>query len=81
MCLIAQFVIFLWHICHFADVRFVFLFALFVVQNLATGAWGAVFCLRCTKTKKSQISLRLDLERKTRLELATPTLARLCSTN
>ena len=33
------------------------------------------------KQKKSQISLRLDLERKTRLELATPTLARLCSTN
>ena len=33
-----------------------------------------------TKRKKPQISLRL-LERKTRLELATPTLARLCSTN
>ena len=33
------------------------------------------------KTKKSQISLRLDFERKTRLELETPTLARLCSTN
>ena len=33
------------------------------------------------KTKKSQIALRLDFERKTRLELATPTLARLCSTN
>ncbi len=33
------------------------------------------------KTKKSQKTLRLDFERKTRLELATLTLARLCSTN
>ena len=67
MCLIAQFVIFLWHICHFADVRFVFLFALFVVQNLATGAWGSDFHTENITTKKSQISLRLDFERKTRV--------------
>ncbi len=49
----------------------------------------------CVRTKNKKTSLKqhfkevfryfvlfvLDLERKTRLELATPTLARLCSTN
>ena len=43
------------------------MFALFVEQNLATGAREAVFDGEYTKTKKSQISLRLDLERKTRV--------------
>ena len=32
---------------------FVFCFALFVEQNLATGVWGAVFPPKCTKTKKA----------------------------
>ena len=33
------------------------------------------------KTKRLAFSQPFDFERKTRLELATPTLARLCSTN
>ena len=33
------------------------------------------------QTKKPQLVARAFIERETRLELATPTLARLCSTN
>ena len=53
-----------------------------VEQNPCQGALSPTFRMRNIQRKKSQISLRLSFfERKTRLELATPTLARLCSTN
>ena len=42
---------------------------------------GSRFYYEMHKNKKVSDFLRLLVERKTRLELATPTLARLCSTN
>ena len=42
MCLIAQYVILMWHIATLDSNLLFSFFALFVGQNLATGAWGAV---------------------------------------
>ena len=53
-----------------------------VEQKPCQSAFSPTFRVRYIQRKKSQKTLRLSfLERKTRLELATPTLARLCSTN
>ena len=43
--------------------------------------WSLGQNLIILKTKRLAFSQPFDFERKTRLELATPTLARLCSTN
>ena len=51
-------------------------------QKPCQSAFSPTFRTRNKQQKKSQKTLRLSFfERKTRLELATPTLARLCSTN
>ena len=53
-----------------------------VEQKPCQSALSPTFRMRNKQQKKSQKTLRLSFfERKTRLELATPTLARLCSTN
>ena len=53
-----------------------------VEQKPCQSAFSPTFRVWYIQRKKSQSFLRLSfLERKTRLELATPTLARLCSTN
>ena len=53
-----------------------------VEQKPYQSAFSPTFRMRYIQRKKSQKTLRLSFfERKTRLELATPTLARLCSTN
>jgi hypothetical protein len=41
MCLIAQYVILMWHIATLDSNLLLSFFALFVGQKLATGAWGA----------------------------------------
>ncbi len=43
--------------------------------------WGRLCKPIILKSKRLAFSQPFDFERKTRLELATPTLARLCSTN
>ncbi len=46
-----------------------------------SGDWGLSFSVSSAKQKKPTTRAGVFLERKTRLELATPTLARSCSTN
>ena len=51
------------------------------LMRLAEPIVSGCICFNVEKTKKTAMCCLLDFERKTRLELATPTLARLCSTN
>ena len=55
---------------------------LYLYPRPLKGVFGVASCkLIILKSKRIALSYPFDFERKTRLELATPTLARLCSTN